>query len=173
VKAKKMTKAILDVQFIDRANEQTHQWAAYIGAKESGDPPVTHDWKRYEGIVEIPEGTQKIIVAVQVYGPGDVWVDDIVADYTEEKATDPLAASAPVGSSARADSDVADIAFEERTAGNDSQTSIELKRPRGPAHAIPFRHVQGHVEPCLVSIPLLRYAPVTIASAGKNRSDKT
>ena len=95
VKAKKMTKAILDVQFMDQANGQTHKWAAYIGAKESSDPPVTHDWKRYEGIVDIPDGTQKIIVAVQVYGPGDVWVDDIVADYTEEKATDPLAVSPP------------------------------------------------------------------------------
>jgi RNA polymerase sigma factor (sigma-70 family) len=129
IKAKKMTKAILDVQFIDRANELTHQWAAYIGAKESGDPPVTHDWKRYQGIVEIPDGTQKISVAVQVYGPGDVWVDDIVADYTEEKATDPLASIPPVVSPAPADSDVADIAFEERTAGNDPRKRYLLIGP--------------------------------------------
>ena len=129
VKAKKMTKAILDVQFIDRANELTHQWAAYIGAKDSGDPPVTHDWKRYEGIVEIPDGTQKIIVAVQVYRPGDVWVDDIVADYTEEKATDPLASSPPVVSPVPADADVADIAFEERTAGNDPRKRYLLIGP--------------------------------------------
>jgi len=26
--------------------ETTHQWAAYIGAKQAGDPPATHDWKR-------------------------------------------------------------------------------------------------------------------------------
>ena len=115
VKAKKMTKAILDVQFAGGAGEQTHHWAAYIGAKENGDPPVTHDWKRYEGIVEIPEGTQKIIVAMQIYGPGDVWIDDITADYTDEKVTDPQASILPV----RPDSDVADVAFEERSAGGD------------------------------------------------------
>ncbi len=135
VKAKKMTKAILDVQFTDRANELTHKWAAYIGAKESGDPPVTHDWKRYEGIVEIPDGTQKIIVAVQVYGPGNVWVDDIVADYTEEKATDPLASGPAVVSPDRADSDVADIAIEERTAGNDPRKRVFADRPVDRADA--------------------------------------
>ena len=122
IKAKKMTKAIVDVQFILAKGKPTHQWAAYIGAKEAGDPPVTHDWKRYEGIVEIPEGTQKIIVAAQIYGPGDVWIDDITADYTEEQATDPLASVSPAASPvppAAADADVADVAFEERRAGND------------------------------------------------------
>jgi RNA polymerase sigma factor (sigma-70 family) len=115
VKAKKMTKAILDVQFAGGDGNQTHHWAAYIGARQNDDPPATHDWKRYEGIVEIPEGTQTMIVAVQIYGPGDVWIDDITADYTEENATDPVASIPP----ARPDSDVADVAFEERRAGND------------------------------------------------------
>ncbi len=90
VKADKMTKAILDVQFADRDGNSTHQWAAYIGAKKSGDPPVTHDWKKYEGVVKIPEGTEKIIVAAQIYGPGDVWFDDLAADYTDAEPTDPL-----------------------------------------------------------------------------------
>ena len=68
VKAKKMTKAILDIQFTDAADELTHKWAAYIGAKENGDPPATHDWKPYAGIVEIPEGTRKIR-----RGPSGLW----------------------------------------------------------------------------------------------------
>ena len=110
VKAKKTTKAILDVQFAGGDGDQTHHWAAYIGAKNNGDPPVTHDWKRYDGIVEIPEGTQKIIVAVQIYGPGDVWIDDFTADYTDENATDPVASIQTV----RPDSNVADVAFEDR-----------------------------------------------------------
>ena len=117
VKAKKMTKAILDVQFAGGDGNQTHRWAAYVGAKQNDDPPATHDWKRYEGIVEIPEGTEKIIVAVQIYGPGDVWIDDITADYTDENATDPVASIEPV----RPDSDVADVAFEERRAENDAR----------------------------------------------------
>ena len=97
VKAQKTSKAILDVQFTGDDDANTHKWAAYIGAKKGGDPPVTHDWKRYQGIVEIPAGTRKITVAVQIYGPGDVWVDDVTADFTEEKATDPLCVQHAVG----------------------------------------------------------------------------
>jgi RNA polymerase sigma factor (sigma-70 family) len=129
VKAKKMTKAILDVQFTAGGGEVTHQWVAYIGAKEGNDPPITHDWKPYEGIVEIPAGTQTIIAAVQVYGPGDIWVDDIVADYTEEPVTDPLASNTPADSPPRADADVADIAVQERTAGNDPRKRYLLIGP--------------------------------------------
>jgi len=88
VKAEKMTKAILDVQFVGRGGETTHQWAVYIGAKNADDPPVTHGWKWYEGVVEIPDGTEKLIIAAQIYGPGDVWFDDVVAEYTDAKATD-------------------------------------------------------------------------------------
>jgi RNA polymerase sigma-70 factor (ECF subfamily) len=90
VKAKKMTKAILDVQFVKRDGAEQHQWAAYIGAKKATDPPVTHDWKKYEGVVKIPDETEKLIVAVQIYGPGDVWFDDVVAEYTDAEPTDPL-----------------------------------------------------------------------------------
>jgi hypothetical protein len=86
-----MTKAILDVQFIDRAGEWSHGWAVYIGAKESGDPPVTHAWKKYEGVVAIPDGTEKLVIAPQIYGPGDVWFDDVVVEYTDAKPTDPTA----------------------------------------------------------------------------------
>src|SRR5262249_43807721 len=73
VKAEKMTKAILDVQFQQPNGQASHEWVAYIGAKEDNDPPATHGWKRYEGVVTIPEGTEKLIIAAQVYGPGDVW----------------------------------------------------------------------------------------------------
>jgi RNA polymerase sigma-70 factor (ECF subfamily) len=92
VKAKKATKAILNVQFLDGNNQCfVHDLAAYIGAKNDGDPPATHDWKRYEGIVEIPQGTVKINIAAQICGPGEVWFDDIEAEYTNAAATDPLA----------------------------------------------------------------------------------
>ena len=140
VKAKKMTKAILDVQFVSRAGENKHQWAAYVGAKENGDPPVTHDWKRYEGIVEIPDQTQKIIVAAQIYGPGDVWIDDITADYTTEKVTDPQASNPPAVSPVPPDADVADVAFEERRAGNAPRKRYLLIEPS----AAPTAPEQGH-----------------------------
>ena len=76
VKAEKATKAILDAQFLDGDGKWSHAWVAYIGAKEANDPPVTHDWKRYEGVVAIPPGTKQIIIAPQIYGPGTVWFDD-------------------------------------------------------------------------------------------------
>lgn len=55
VKAQKMTKAILDVSFLDKEGQTTsHQWAAYIGSKSNGDPTATHNWKKYTGQVDIP-----------------------------------------------------------------------------------------------------------------------
>lgn len=90
IKADHAGKAILDAQFLDRAGQWSHAWVAYIGAKQAGDPPVTHDWKFYEGVVAIPAGTAKIVVAPQIYGPGVVWFDDLRAGYTSDPVTDPL-----------------------------------------------------------------------------------
>ncbi len=124
-----MTKAILDVQFVDRSGETTHQWAAYIGAKQAGDPPATHDWQWYEGVVNIPDGTESLIVAAQIYGPGDVWFDDVVAEYTDAAATDPTA-SPPRGAAREAPAaDVADVPAEERKAGQDPRKRYFLIGP--------------------------------------------
>ena len=82
VKTKKMYKAILDVAFLDESDQPiSHKWAAYIGAKSDGDPPANHDWKKYSGTVPIPEGTAKLCIGLQDYGPGTVWFDDIQARY--------------------------------------------------------------------------------------------
>ena len=94
IKADRVTKAILDAQFVgefEMGQNRRHAWAAYIGQKESSDPLATHGWKRYEGVVEIPAGTKQIIVAPQIYGPGKVWFDDLVAEYTDDPAIDPTA----------------------------------------------------------------------------------
>jgi RNA polymerase sigma-70 factor (ECF subfamily) len=127
VKAEKMTKAILDVQFA--GGDGTHQWAVYIGAKESGDPPATHDWKWYEGVVNIPEGTTKLIVAAQIYGPGDVWFDDVVADYTDAPSTDATASNRPAADRDDPTSDIADVPAEERNAGQDPRKRYFLIGP--------------------------------------------
>jgi hypothetical protein len=89
IKADQAAKGVLDAQFLDADGRRTHAWAAYIGAKEANDPPVTHDWKLYEGVVEIPPGTKQIIIAPQIYGPGTLWFDDLAAEYTDDPATDP------------------------------------------------------------------------------------
>jgi len=92
VKADRVTKAILDAQFLDSKGAWTHAWVAYIGPKEPGKPPFTHGWKRYEGVVAIPPGTKQIIIAPQIYGPGRVWFDDLGAEYTDDPAIDPTGA---------------------------------------------------------------------------------
>ncbi len=78
VKAEKMSKAILDVVFLDKNSKWiSHKWAAYIGSKKQGQPPATHHWKKYSGKVDIPPGTVKLLIGLQVYGPGKVWFDDV------------------------------------------------------------------------------------------------
>jgi dienelactone hydrolase len=129
VKAQKMTKAILDIQFIDGGGESTHHWAAYIGAKEAGDRPATHDWKWYEGVVEIPGGAEKIIVAAQIYGPGDVWFDDLVAEYTDAEATDPTAPAPGAAARDAPSDDVADVPADLRNAGDDPRKRYFLIGP--------------------------------------------
>lgn len=84
VKAQKVTKAILDVLFLDKDGQWiSHEWAAYIGSKEESDPPANHNWKKYSGKVAIPEGTAKICIGLQDYGPGKVWFDDVRATYVK------------------------------------------------------------------------------------------
>ncbi len=91
VKANQVSKAIVDAQFLDGAGEWSHAWVAYIGASKANEPLVTHDWKRYEGIVAIPPGTKQIVIAPQIYGPGTVWFDDLGAEYTHDPKSDAVA----------------------------------------------------------------------------------
>jgi hypothetical protein len=87
VRTEGMHKAVLDVQFLKEDGVASHAWAAYIGAKQDGDPPATHGWKRLGGILKIPPGTTEIAIAPQVYGPGKIWFDDIDARFTNEAPT--------------------------------------------------------------------------------------
>ncbi len=93
VKAQEVTKAIIDVKYRDEAGDEKHKWAAYVGAKNPNDPPVTHDWKEYGGEVEIPAGTKTIKVALQIYGPGVVAFDNVSAVAAGSAAA--IAPSAP------------------------------------------------------------------------------
>jgi RNA polymerase sigma-70 factor (ECF subfamily) len=69
------------VAFISAKGEFSHHWVAYIGAKADGDPPSTHNWKRLGAATAIPAGTQQIVLSLQDYGPGQVWLDDVSACY--------------------------------------------------------------------------------------------
>lgn len=78
VKAQNARKAAVDLQFRDSSGRGLgHQSAICVGAREDLDPPANHDWKQYDGIVEIPTGTRSVIVILQVDGPGAVWFDTL------------------------------------------------------------------------------------------------
>lgn len=87
IKADRMSKAVLDVQFYSEDGIRSHEWVAYIGARSAGDAPATHGWKRLGGVVAIPPGVTEIAVAPQVYGPGKVWFDDLSARFTNQLPT--------------------------------------------------------------------------------------
>lgn len=88
VRAERTTKAIIDVQFLD-ANRSSlgHEWASYIGVKQAGDAPANHNWKEYSGTVSIPEKTKQIAIALQIYGPGKVWFDDLEVSFAGSTPT--------------------------------------------------------------------------------------
>jgi len=85
VKAKNMTKGYIDVIFLDENdNWIKHTWVTVIGSKQGGKSPANHDWKKYSGKVSIPPKTKKLCIALQVYGPGKVWFDDVRAIYADQ-----------------------------------------------------------------------------------------
>ncbi|MCK4885868.1 MAG: right-handed parallel beta-helix repeat-containing protein [Planctomycetes bacterium] len=95
VRAKNANKAILDALFLDVNGKWIkHEWISYIGEnKEKNTPPANHNWKKYSGIVDIPEGTKTIVIGLQIYGPGTIWFDELeVAYLTAEKKTNILQA---------------------------------------------------------------------------------
>lgn len=78
VRALKAAKAIIDIQFQATGTGLSHQWAAYIGPENENDRPVTHNWKSYSKTITIPDNVAAITVALQMYGPGSVWFDELI-----------------------------------------------------------------------------------------------
>ncbi len=81
VKAVSVTKAIVDVSY--QAGQPGHAWAVYVGQKKPTDPVATHDWKLYEGTVQVPARASELTVGLQIYGPGTVWFDDVEAAWVD------------------------------------------------------------------------------------------
>ncbi|WP_299466200.1 hypothetical protein [uncultured Gimesia sp.] len=87
VRAEQVTKAILDVQFLDANGKHNgHEWVSFIGVEQAGDLPLNHDWKEYSGVVSIPENTKQIGIGLQIYGPGKIWFDDLEATFVPAAA---------------------------------------------------------------------------------------
>jgi RNA polymerase sigma-70 factor (ECF subfamily) len=85
IKAQEARKGTLDLQFLDSTGTMLgHEWAAYVGLKEASGPPATHDWREYKGTVNVPANTTAVIVALQIYGPGRVWFDELLVRQKRE-----------------------------------------------------------------------------------------
>ena len=132
VKAEAVTKAILDIGFLDGDGKWlSHQWASYIGRREAGDPLANHDWKAYRGRVDIPAGTKKIQVGLQIYGPGKVWFDDVRATYVDSSEAEKPAAEKE--SRAATPDDIADVDSQKLHAGDDAKKTYLLIHARDTA----------------------------------------
>lgn len=145
VKAAEARKAVLDVSFEGKGGEWEHAWSAYVGARETSDPAVTHDWSWYSGVVAVPEGTRKLTFALQIYGPGTVWIDRALATWVDAKtpASDALAVQ-PRPASAWGElpgkaSESAAEANDVRVLDGDPLRRYVLHGPRGEAPAEGFR----------------------------------
>ncbi len=131
VKAERATKGIVDVLFLDKDRKMTHQWIAYIGAKNANEPPVSHDWKEYTGVAEIPPGTTRLGVALQIYGPGKIWFDDVRAEFVSDETSKTNAVQAK----GRPRDDVADVPAQDLTVGGNDRMRYFLIGP--PKNAVP------------------------------------
>jgi predicted esterase len=131
VKAQKVHKALIDVQFESKDGEWSHKWASYIGARSFGDPPADHDWKRYEETVAIPGDAATIRIALQIYGPGTVWFDDVSVEYVQSQDPAHDAKAPPAGEN---DAAPAPIASADLLAGDDPKKRFFLVGPHDPGH---------------------------------------
>jgi|GEM_PF-832243 len=118
VKAEDAKKATLAVIMNGGGQDGKIEWGAYVGIANDSDKPANHDWKKYGAVVAVPDGTDSVIISLQMYGPGTVWFDDVSVAYVPEST--PLKAA--VASSGNDDDDLADIkdvSNEDLRAGSD------------------------------------------------------
>ncbi len=91
VRCEELTKAVIDVEFENADGKWSHGWAVYLGAKSSSDPPLTHDWKRYTGTVQLPPNTKSVTLSLQQYGPGQVDFDEVGLRFQTAKSAEDAA----------------------------------------------------------------------------------
>ena len=127
VKAEGVTKAIVDVVFLDDESKTvSHQWASYIGSRGPYELHVSHDWKEYSGQVAIPNGCTHIRIALQIYGPGKVWLDNVRAVYLSKRVSEDSLTSIGLDPTA----DIADIPVQDLLAGGNSKMRYFLIGPK-------------------------------------------
>ena len=78
VKAATARKATMGVIF---AGAEAKEWGAYVGEANTGDRPADHDWKHYSSVLAVPSGTNEVVITLEMYGPGTVWIDGVSAEF--------------------------------------------------------------------------------------------
>lgn len=112
VKAENARKATMGVIMDDK-----FEWGAYIGEANDGDKPATHGWRYYTATVAVPAGVSHLMIGLQMYGPGTVWMDDVSATFMPNNT--PLVKAINMESDADPLADIKDIPNQELKAGND------------------------------------------------------
>ncbi len=112
VKASQARKATMAVIMDDKI-----EWGAYVGEANDGDKPADHDWRYYTATVEVPQGVSHLMIGLQMYGPGTVWMDDVSATFMPNNT--PLRKAVNMESDADPLADVKDVPNLDLKAGND------------------------------------------------------
>ncbi len=123
VKAQSVAKFTLAVIMSGAGDDGKIDWGAYVGDTKGATNLTDHDWKYYTSVVAIPAGIREITLALQMYGPGTVWVDDVMAQYVPD---DTPVKAAVQDTSEDPDSDLKDVSNEERKVGGDARMTYFL-----------------------------------------------
>lgn len=109
------------------AGDNKIEWGAYIGDPTSS-AEINHDWKLYSKVIDVPTGTTDIILALEMYGPGTVYVDDISASYEGTGNSSPDAAIDALA-------DIKDVTNEDLHVDGDPMKRYFLIGAKGPEPA--------------------------------------
>jgi len=84
IKANNAGKATISIAFNDSTGQTSDMtWGAYASGPSAGQG-ITHEWKKYRSVIEVPSGTKSIGVYVQMYGPGQAWFDDVSVRFVDD-----------------------------------------------------------------------------------------
>jgi hypothetical protein len=88
------------------------QFAIYIGDRTGPNGSVSHDWQQYKSFVKVPTTESEVMVSLEMYGPGTIWIDDVTASFSDS-------ASLVGDTNDDAMADVKDVKNEDLRAGSD------------------------------------------------------
>ena len=84
IKANQAGKLTMKAVFMDSSGESIGGgFVTYVG-ETGGSGRVTHDWKKFRSVVDVPASTKSLTFSIEMYGPGEVWIDDVSANFVDD-----------------------------------------------------------------------------------------